>query len=79
MIDIGFWTRLSKKKIEEYKLDDSPKHLEARFKLTNKPEKISMITIDSYSFDKFEDNEPSGPVDYHISGSFQNFNTVEQF
>ena len=24
-LDVGFWHRLSKKKLDEYKLDDSPK------------------------------------------------------
>ena len=37
MIDIGFWTRLAKNKIEHYKLSDDPKTLVAKFRITNRP------------------------------------------
>jgi len=37
MMDIGFWSRLTKKKIEEYKLDSSDKKLVAKYRLSNKP------------------------------------------
>ena len=50
MIDIGFWTRLAKNKIESYKLDDSDRPLFPKFRLTNRPEKISLLTIDAFSF-----------------------------
>jgi hypothetical protein len=61
MIDIGFWTRLSKKKIEEYKLDDSPKPLIAKYRLSNQPSKVSMLSIDAFSFGLVEEDQ-SGPV-----------------
>lgn len=53
MIDIGFWTRLAKKKIEEYKLSSDPKPLTCKYRLSNKPEKISIISIDAFSFGDF--------------------------
>lgn len=37
MVDIGFWSRLTKKKIEEYKLDATARPLTAKFRLSNKP------------------------------------------
>jgi hypothetical protein len=37
MIDIGFWTRLTKNKIELYKLDDSDRPLIPKFRITNRP------------------------------------------
>ena len=37
MIDIGFWSRLAKKKIEEYQLKAEPQPLVARFRLSNRP------------------------------------------
>lgn len=37
MIDIGFWTRLTKNKIENYKLDDAPKPLVAKYRISNRP------------------------------------------
>lgn len=50
MIDIGFWSKLAKKKIEEYQLVSSPQKLIAKFRLSNKPEKISILSIDAFSF-----------------------------
>jgi hypothetical protein len=37
MIDIGFWTRLAKNKIELYQLDDKPQTLIAKFRISNRP------------------------------------------
>jgi len=37
MIDIGFWTRLAKNKIEIYQLDDKPQPLIAKFRISNRP------------------------------------------
>lgn len=37
MIDIGFWTRLAKNKIEVYQLDDKPQPLIAKFRISNRP------------------------------------------
>lgn len=37
MIDIGFWTRLAKNKIELYQLDDKPQPLIAKFRISNRP------------------------------------------
>lgn len=50
MIDIGFWSRLTKKKVEQYKLDSAPKKLIAKYRLSNKPEKLSILSIDAFSF-----------------------------
>ena len=76
MVDIGFWTRLTKKKIEEYKLDSSPKPLLAKYRLPNKSEKLNILTIDAYSFGDTTEGDRSGPIEYRIQGSFINFNTV---
>lgn len=62
MIDIGFWSRLTKKKVEEYKLDASPKPLVAKFRLSNKPDKMSILSINAYSFGDTTDEEKSGPI-----------------
>ena len=37
MIDIGFWTRLAKNKIEIYQLDDKTQPLIAKFRISNRP------------------------------------------
>jgi hypothetical protein len=78
MIDIGFWSRLAKKKIEEYQLQAKPQPLIARFRLSNRPEKISILSIDAFSFAHSAEDK-SGPVDYKIEGSFLNTNTIEEF
>lgn len=67
MIDIGFWTRLAKNKIEVYKLDDSPHPLIAKYRITNRPEKFSILTIDAFSFDIAAEDK-SGPIDFKIQG-----------
>ncbi len=67
MMDIGFWTRLTKKKIEEYQMDSSPKELIAKFRLSNKPEKISSLSIDTFSFELGKEDK-SGPVDFKVQG-----------
>ena len=76
MVDIGFWSRLAKKKIQEYKLDATSKTLVAKYRLSNKPEKLNILSIDAYSFGDTADGEKSGPVEYRIDGTFINFNTV---
>ena len=76
MIDIGFWARLTQKKIEEYKLDDSAKPLTAKFRLSNKPEKMSILSIDAYSFNDIAEGEKAGPVEVKVNGEFINTNTV---
>lgn len=62
MVDIGFWSRLTKKKIQEYKLDAAEKPLTAKYRLSNKPEKLNILSIDAYSFGDTADGDPSGPV-----------------
>jgi hypothetical protein len=78
MIDIGFWTRLAKNKIELYKLDDGERPLIAKFRLTNRPEKFSIITVDAFSFDLGSEDK-SGPIDFKVEGHFSNKNTIEDF
>ena len=61
-LDIGFWTRLTQKKIDEYKLDSHARPLIAKYTLSNKPDKFSLLRIDAYSFGDTVDEEKSGPV-----------------
>lgn len=78
MIDIGFWSRLAKKKIEEYQLRADPQPLVARFRLSNRPEKFSILSIDAFSFAMGSEDQ-SGPVDFRVEGSFLNTNTIEEY
>ncbi len=61
MIDIGFWTRLAKNKIELYQLDDKPQTLIAKFRISNRPQKLSLLNIDAFSFG-LADQDRSGPI-----------------
>lgn len=78
MIDIGFWTRLAKNKVEVYQLDASEHPLVAKFRITNRPEKLSLLSVDAFSFDLTEEDK-SGPIDFKVQGTFCNKNTVEDF
>ena len=77
-IDIGFWTRLAKNKIEIYKLEDSDRPLVAKFRISNRPDKHPILNIDAFSFD-LSAEEKSGPIEFKIEGNFGNKNTVEDF
>ena len=66
MIDPGFWTALTKKKLDEWKLDEA----EIRLKWSYQSGK-NFVRIDH---DAFEDADECGPV-----GFLKNFNTVENF
>jgi hypothetical protein len=79
MADIGFWTHLTKKKIEEYKLSAEPRFLQAKCGPTNKPDKISLLSINAYSFGDTIEEEKSGAVEYSVIGTFTNFNTIEEY
>ena len=61
MIDIGFWSTLAKNKIETYKLTSHPQTLIAKFRLSNKIEKLSILSVDAFSFSKAH-QDTSGPV-----------------
>lgn len=78
MIDIGFWTRLAKKKIEEYRLKASAQPLIAKYRLSNRPEKISILSVDAFSFEEANEDQ-QGPVDFKVRGTFFNTNTIEEF
>ena len=78
MIDIGFWTRLAKNKVGIYQLDDADQPLAAKFRISNRPEKLSILTVDAFSFE-ISQEEKSGPVDFRVEGFFGNKNTVEDF
>ena len=51
----------------------------AKYRLANKPEKLNILSIDAYSFGDTAEENKSGPVEYHINGTFINYNTVEEF
>lgn len=50
MIDVGYWTILAKKKLEEYKLSIDERPVIARYKLEQMPNKMAILNIDAFSF-----------------------------
>ena len=83
MIDIGFWTTLSRKKLDEYKLDTSPKPIFAKYKINNFKDKnfVSHLFFDVYSFsvESLECKSFSGPVEIVLGGNLIVLNTIEEF
>lgn len=83
MIDIGFWTTLSKKKLDEFKLDVSPKPIFGKYKINNFKDKgsSSHLFFDIYSFntDIHKKQSLSGPVEINLIGDLIVLNTIEEF
>lgn len=83
MIDIGFWTTLARKKLEEFKLDKTAKTVFARYKLNNFADKsgFSHLFFDVYSFSCENSAKASfsGPVEVILAGNLLIFNTIEEF
>ncbi|KAM3146735.1 hypothetical protein pb186bvf_001265 [Paramecium bursaria] len=79
-IDLGFWTTLAKKKIEEYKLDDAEHQLISKYKINGQKfkEKQSSLILDIYSFQE-QQNQDSGPLEISNTITFRNHNTIESY
>lgn len=50
MADIGFWSTLAKKKLEEWKLNSDPKDIYVKYKNSNFSSKKAFLNLDVYSF-----------------------------
>jgi hypothetical protein len=50
MIEVGFWTVLAKKKLDEYKLTSNELPLYAKYKLAHMTDKMALLCIDSFSY-----------------------------
>lgn len=83
MIDIGFWTILARKKLEEYKLDTTPRPIFGKYKINNFKDKTpsSHLFFDVYSFssESLEIKSCSGPVEVMLPGHVIVLNTIEEF
>lgn len=77
-IDVGFWSTLAKKKLEEYKLDVEEKEFIGRYSFKSAPDRTSFLTLDAFSFKEVE-GVKMGPVDIKVYGKFLNTNTIEEF
>ena len=69
------------KKLEEYKLDITPKTIYAKYKLNNYKDKgnSSHLSFDVYSFNPSKTFNPSGPVEINLPGNLVILNTIEEF
>ena len=79
MIEVGFWTVLARKKLEEYKLTSSELPLFAKYKLAHMPDKMALLSIDAFSYELQSSAEKMGPIEIQVAGTFLNTNTVEEF
>jgi len=79
-VGMAFWHELSKKKLEEYKLDDSEKPISVTYKINNYKDNKSNINLDENSFHEIgKSNKISGPVEIYVPGTLKNLNTIEKF
>ncbi|CAD8087141.1 unnamed protein product [Paramecium primaurelia] len=79
LIDIGFWSQLSKNKIEIYKLDDGERSLLVKTKINPYQEKTSQLYLDIYAFQDEITLNKSGPFEVYSRIQFQNYNTIETY
>ncbi|CAM6001542.1 unnamed protein product [Sphagnum balticum] len=80
-LPVQFWHELAKKKLEEYKLDDSTRHSFATYKINNyKDSNKATLNFDTFSLQSSSPQlNSSGPVSLLVPGSLKNFNTIEGF
>jgi len=74
---VPFWHTLSKKKLEEYKLDDSVKEILGIYKVNNYKESRANLYFDSNSL--VESIKTVGQIEVKIGGYLKNCNTAEGF
>jgi ubiquitin-like modifier-activating enzyme ATG7 len=75
--DISFWTTLLQKKIDDYKLDDSPKQILGGYTFPDKNTRSSMVHLKELSFIENPDDLPRYYYPYH--GTLYNVNTLNDF
>ena len=77
-IDVSFWKELSRRKLEEWKLDESAKTVYAKYQVTKFKDPLLKLNFDVYSF-----NSPNfaeqGPLEVYLRGKIKIFNTIEDF
>ena len=76
-LSVCFWHSLSKKKLEEYKLDDSEKPITATYKANHFKDIRAHLNFDSSSFS--QSVKTIGQVEVKVTGWLKNCNTVEAF
>ena len=74
---IPFWHTLAKKKLEEYKLDDSARSISATYKISNYKENRANLYFDTDSLEPL--TKTTGQVEVRIPGYLKNCNTAESF
>ena len=74
---IPFWHTLAKKKLEEYKLDDSERPIVGTYKINNFKENRANLYLDSNSLN--ESIKTIGQVEVKVPGFIKNCNTSEAF
>lgn len=77
-VDIGFWSKFAKLKVEEFKLDDSDKPLYARCALSHKVDSVSIVMLDVHSFRPIEP-PVAGPFEMALQGLLHCTNTIEEY
>ncbi|XP_071484783.1 ubiquitin-like modifier-activating enzyme ATG7 [Diadema antillarum] len=75
-LDVGFWHKLTQKKLNEYKLDDKPKDIHGYYYNGDPDGLPCRLCLDFNAFD----SSASTPPHCHLSrGTLVNFNTLDAF
>ncbi|XP_030853789.1 ubiquitin-like modifier-activating enzyme ATG7 [Strongylocentrotus purpuratus] len=75
-LDVGFWHKLTQKKLNEYKLDDGPKDIYGYY-YNGDPDGLPCRL--SLEFNAFDQSETTPPHCFSSRGTLVNFNTLDAF
>ncbi|XP_033647359.1 ubiquitin-like modifier-activating enzyme ATG7 isoform X1 [Asterias rubens] len=75
-LDVGFWHRLTRKKLEVYKLDDTPKQINGYY-YNGDPDGLPSRT--SLDFNSFDEPAECPPHCFPSCGTLLNLNTIDAF
>jgi len=77
-IDVGFWKELARRKLEDWKLDDSSKTIYGKYQVTKFKDPQLKLNFDVYSFET-PSFPAQGPLEVILRGKIKLFNVWEDF
>lgn len=77
-IDIGFWKELTRRKLDEWKLDDSARNVYGKYQVQKFKDINCKLNFDVYSFE-LPSFPAQGPIEVYLKGKVKIFNTIEEF
>ena len=77
-IDIGFWKELSRRKLDDWKLDESLKTVYGKYQVNKFKDVNLKLNFDVYSFEQ-PTFSVQGPLEVYLRGKIKMFNVFEDF